>query len=426
MKSKAKFGRLGALIAASMLALSACGGGGSSSPTPTPTPSPTPTPTPSPTPSPTPTPPASGAAEVLFWTQEEMLSGFPNMENLFDHVVIEAGDKVAPLPASEDPLDIMLMINSQPVTLDEYMTMNHVAGFLVIKDGEITVEKYALGYTEDDRWTSFSVAKSITSTLLGTAVGDCCVKSLDDPIVDYLPYLADSIYEDVTVQQVLTMTTGAAWNEDYSDPESDVVKIFAEPAVDQSDPTVDYLARLERSADPGTVWNYNTGEANLIGSLIRDTTGKGVAQVLSDEIWAAYGMEQDGVWLTDNSGREIAGCCISATLRDFGRFGLFYVNGAAIDGVSILPEGWMDDAATPTQASVDALGEESGYGYMWWLPSDGAYLASGIFGQMIWIDPQQSLVIVTQSAWPSPVDDDLLSIRQQMVQEIQSHYTDAG
>jgi len=204
----------------------------------------------------------------------------------------------------------------------------------------------------------------------------------------------------------LTMTTGAAWNEDYADPESDVARIKLEPSIDGSDPVVAYMARKPREVPPGTRFQYNTGETHLVGSLLYAATGMNLADYLSEKVWIPYGMELDANWMVNNGGIEQAGCCLSVSLRDFGRFAMFFMNGAKIDGVSIVPEHWIATATTPTRVSQESEMMKNrsgidGYGYMWWITDGPAYRAIGIFGQLIHINPALNLIIVTQSAWPT-------------------------
>jgi CubicO group peptidase (beta-lactamase class C family) len=255
-------------------------------------------------------------------------------------------------------------------------------------------------------------------------VKDGYIKSIEDPITTYLPGLKGSAYDGVSIRQVLQMTSGAKWNEDYEDPNSDVAKFSAEPSVNGSDPVVTYMARLQREAAPGTKWVYKTGETNLVGSLVRAATGKTLSQYLSEKVWRPVGMEQDGVWMTDDIGGEVAGCCLSATLRDYGRFAVFFMNGAQVDGKSILPDGWIKAATTTTDAAKEGLKGSGGYGYQWWVTNGMAYRASGIFGQGIWINPGKKLIIVSQSAWPGATDPQFGAARQAMIDAIEARYAD--
>jgi CubicO group peptidase (beta-lactamase class C family) len=256
------------------------------------------------------------------------------------------------------------------------------------------------------------VAKSVTSTLVGAAIKDGKIKSLDDPITLYLPDLKASAYEGVTLRQLITMTSGVKWNEDYSDPNSDVAKVgfnTPEPGVN---PVVGYMRRLPREAAPGTKFVYKTGETDLAGVLVSTAVGKPLAEYFSDKIWRPYGMEQDGVWVDDPSGHERGGCCISMTLRDYGRFGQFMLDGGKAGGVDVLPAGWVEDATAPHVTAPP-------YGYFWWLLPDG-YEAEGVFGQTVTVFPRDHLVVVINSAWPTAWDDNIDALRKQYLDAIRA------
>ena len=357
---------------------------------------------------------------VLQWNRQERILGFARMEKVIDARTIRAGAPVRPLRRAAVPLEVFFDVDGETWTLDDYVAKNLTAGLLVIVDGAIVYEKYGLGHSADGRWTSFSVAKSFTSTMVGAAIKDGKIRSLDDPVTRYLPGLNGSAYDGVTVRQLLTMTSGVAWNEDYTDPESDVSKFIAEPSTDGSDPTVTYMARLAREAEPGQTWRYKTGESNLVGSLVEAATGEKLADYLSKKVWSRIGMEQDGAWLLNDSGREIAGCCVSASLRDYGRFGVFFMTGAKIDGASILPQGWIQAATTSTEMAETAMEGRAGYGFQWWTTPGPAYRASGIYGQGIWLNPDLNLVVVTQSAWDQAIDRVGMMRRAQMISAVEA------
>src|SRR6218665_122133 len=291
------------------------------------------------------TPVGSG---VLFWSFEQQKAGYPHMEDEFASRRVQRGATVSTLPVAARPLDITFKVDGKTWTVDDYMTRNRAAGLLVLKDGQVVLERYGLGQTPQMRWTSFSVAKSFSSTLVGAAIRDGKIASLEDPITTYLSGLKGSAYEGVTVRQLLNMSSGVRWNEDYADPDSDVARFTAEPSVNGSDPVVSYMARLPREAAPGSKWAYKTGETNLVGSLVRAATGKTLSDYLSEKIWQPLGMEGDAYWMLDSSGAEITGCCLSATLRDYGRFALFFMRGARLaNGQSLLPAPWVQQTPPP-------------------------------------------------------------------------------
>jgi CubicO group peptidase (beta-lactamase class C family) len=347
--------------------------------------------------------------DVLFWSDNQRNATFRAMDAmpfLAKSNVIDAGDVVYPLPAGK-PLAI---------DVDGYMKAQRTAGLVIVQDGKIRLQKYALGFSGEGKWTSFSVAKSLTSTLVGAAIKDGFIKSLDDKVTAYIPEMKGSAYDDVSIAQLLTMTSGVRWNEDYGDRNSDVARFNEHKAEPGIDVTVSYLRTLPREAPAGSKWVYKTGETNLIGVLVSKATGKSVSQYLSEKIWAPFGMEQDASWLLGGTGHEISGCCIQASTRDFARFGVFMLGGAAIEGQSILPEGWIA-AATTKKAGIGQEGR--GYGYQWWTYDNGTYAAQGIFGQGIFIDPARNLVIASNSNWPSATNEASANARQDFYVKVQ-------
>lgn len=330
---------------------------------------------------------------VLFWTVDQRDSAFRAMEKLVKVNEVGKGESVYPLlqgAAIRLPLDV-----------DAYMKAQRNAGLIILQDGKIRLEKYALDYSKDGRWTSFSVAKSLTSTMVGAAVRDGYIKSLDDKVTAYIPDLKGSAYDDVTVKQLLTMTSGVKWNEDYTDPKSDVALFNLHKAEPGVDVTVSYMRKLPREAPAGDKWVYKTGETNLIGVLVSSATKKTLSAYLSEKVWKPFGMEQDGAWMLGSTGHEISGCCLSASLRDYARFGQFILGGGMADGKPVLPDDWLASATTK-QADIDMPGR--GYGYQWWTNDDGSFAAQGIFGQGIFIDPRRKLVIASNGNWPTATD----------------------
>lgn len=337
-------------------------------------------------------------AEVLFWSQSQRDANFPHMERLFPGHVVKAGGKVRALPAGK-PLPV------PAAEVDAYIAANNVAGLIVLQDGKVRLERYARGYSAEGRWTSFSVAKSFTSTLVGAAIRDGYIQSLEDPVTRYIPDLAGSGYDGVTVRQLLTMTSGVRWNEDYTDPKSDVARMFLEPVPAGRDPTVWYMKNLPRESAPGTKWVYKTGETNLIGVLVRRATGTPLSTYLSEKIWKPWGMERDAFWMVDPAGHAVSGCCLSVSLRDYARMGMFALAG----GRGVVPAGWFADATRP-HAETGEPGH--GYGYQWWTYPEGRFGAVGIFGQVIRVDPKTRTVIAMSSAWPKATDRALGKARE--------------
>jgi CubicO group peptidase (beta-lactamase class C family) len=357
-------------------------------------------------------------ASILDWRGEEQAKGFRDIEHIFKTNTIRRGAKVRPLPVSAHQIAPTFAYDGKTWTVDDYMKAYRVSGLLVLKDGRIVLEKYALGRKPADRWTSFSVAKSVTSTLVGAAIQDGKIKSLNEPVTTYIPELKGSAYEGVTVRQMLMMSSGVKWNEDYTDPNSDVAKAggsVTEPGVN---PMVSYLRKLPRAHPPGTTWNYNTGETDLVGVLVSKATGEGLAQYASEKIWKPYGMERDAVWMTDPGGQERGGTGISMTLRDYARVDLFIEGGGVADGKQIVPAGWVAEA---TNREIDnGTPAPGGYGYFWWIRPNGSYEAVGIFGQSITTFPKEHLIIVQNAAWPAATGKELSAARNAMFEGVRA------
>ena len=327
---------------------------------------------------------------VLAWTLPQRDAAFRAMDRitlLADARTAQPSAQALPLPPGK-PLEIP--------GIDAYLAMQRAAGLVILQDGKLRFERYGLGFDATGRWTSFSVAKSFTSTLVGAAIKDGAIKSLEDNISVYIPGLRGSAYDGVSVRQLLTMSTGVRWNEDYEDPNSDVSRFNNAAPQAGMDATVSYMRTLPRAHQPGTVWHYSTGETNLIGVLVSSAVKKPLTQYLQEKIWQPAGMQAPATWLLGKSGHEIAGCCIQAATRDYARFGLFVLAGGAAGGQQIVPQDWFA-MATTKQIEIGAPGR--GYGFQWWTYDDGAVAAQGIFGQGIFIDPKRRLVIASNADW---------------------------
>lgn len=339
--------------------------------------------------------PTSLPKDSFHWNQEELELGFAHFDVVYAGRDVPRGDQMHDLPQGV-PIAAFSEGGEKEKEFEAFLTEQKVAGLLVLQDGVIRLERYALGHSEAGRWTSMSVAKSVTSTLVGAAIKDGYINSVDDYVTDYIPDLKGSAYEKVTVRHLLTMTTGVRWNETYTDPNSDLVRFYAEPVDPGIDETVSYMRRLPAEAEPGKKWVYKTGETHLLGVLVSSATGQTLSNYLSSKIWVPYGMEQKATWILGRTDHELAGCCLQMTLRDFARFGQFVLEDGRINGESIVPDDWFQ-TATHTQIQ---LWPGWGYGYQWWTLNDGTFRALGIHGQMIHIDPPRRLVVAINSAWP--------------------------
>jgi CubicO group peptidase (beta-lactamase class C family) len=332
---------------------------------------------------------------------------FRNIDRLFPTRTVRHAQRPYPLPAADTRLDAVTFTSKgKRYDLYDYLSLNRVSGLLVLKNGRIALETYQLGNTERTRWMSMSVVKSITATLIGAAIKDGHIASIDDPVTRYLPELIGSAYDEVSVRNLLQMASGVKWNEAYTDPESDRRHMLEAQLAQRPGGVLALMARLPRAAAPGSRWTYSTGETQVAGALLHAAVKMPLADYLSDRIWTKFGMESDATWwLESPDGLEVGGSGLSATLRDYGRFGLFLAGGGAAGGEQILPDGWVKEAGSPKVVG----GKSVDYGYMLWPTPhregtihDSAFEAVGIFGQHIYVNQREQVVVVVWGALPKP------------------------
>lgn len=356
---------------------------------------------------------------LLFWPQARRDAAFRELYELFPSARIAKGTQPCaltagrPLTASEVP--------GVDAWVAGYVDRYHIAGVMVLQSGRVRLQRYGLGFGPDQRWVSFSMAKSVTSVLAGAALQEGYIHSLEDTVANYVPELHDSAYAAVTVRQLLTMTSGVRWYEDYADPESDVARKEFVARVPGEPKVVSYVRRLPRQWPPGTHWNYNTAETDLLGVVVQRAARRSLAAYLSQKIWQPYGMAADAYWIKDEcDGSNTGGSGISATLADYARFGQFVLDGCRLSGGPLVSMEWRD-AALRTQQYVDEEHRSRGYhgyGYQWWVNADRSFFAVGIFGQMIHLDPARQLVIVQLASWPHANAGELNAARAGLVSRI--------
>ena len=224
---------------------------------------------------------------------------FGNIRGAFPNRTVSTGNSVKVLnKAYQDFAELRYEVDGKQYSLQDFYARTATRGIIVVQGDDIKLEHYSPGHTEETRWVSFSVTKSLTSMLIGAAVKDGYIESVDEKVADYLPRLKGTSYEDVRIKDVLHMASGVAWNEDYADPKSDVALAGALNGID----LVQYLAKLPKVAEPGTTFNYNTGETNLAGELLRSAIGNNASEYLEHKIWKPYGMEHDAYWLLSSEG----------------------------------------------------------------------------------------------------------------------------
>ena len=294
-------------------------------------------------------------------------------------------------------------------SLDDYFLRNFVTGFLVLHDDQIIFERYFHGADQNSRFVSQSVGKSIASILVGVAVSEGKIQSVDDPVDKYLPYLKSSGYHGVSIRNILSMSTGVSYSEDYRDPKSGAALIGA--ALLTGKPTFHEFVRSMQPTQvkAGTKFEYQSVNTQVLGLLLEKVTGMRLNLYAEKKLWKKVGAQSDAFFYEAKAQPDTcAFACFNATARDYARVGLMMMRGGALTAERVVPASWVHDSTTPDAEYLKPghLGDgPEGYGYQWWIPpgEDGAFEAMGIFGQSIYVNPKMHVVIVQTSAWPEPL-----------------------
>ncbi|MDA5195006.1 serine hydrolase domain-containing protein [Govanella unica] len=381
----------------------------------------TPEPVPAPATSAAPATPPRG--EVVFTPDAKRAYDYRNGDQrraISSSRQVRHGSALWALPAGT-PVDVSYDYKGVTSDIEGFMARNTAVGMIAIKGGRVVLERYRLGNRAETQWSVQSDSKSVTSTLVGAAIRDGAIHSVTDLVTRYIPELAGSAYDGVTVRDLLQMSSGIDLHDDYVNPESDYAKL--QKAYTDSDPkaVVKFLATLRRAAPPGTKFSYSGSDTYLLGLIVRRTTGKSLAAYLSEKIWAPAGMEFDATWALDAGGQELAAGGLRVTLRDMARFGLIALAEGKVKGKKIVPDDWFANATRVAAGDRLAPGvlqgyEPMGYGYQWWtmpcgggsnpIGGNGAFAAMGVFGQQVFIMPKEDMVVVIQSAWEKPMELD--------------------
>ena len=329
------------------------------------------------------------AVNSLFST-EKIVNNFSHMDDLFTTVPVPRGsDEVVPLPAGAPA--------TMPEGVADWIVDRNVTALFVMKDGAVVHEDYFLGTQPEDLRISWSVAKSFLSALMGIVIEEGAIKSIDDRVTEYVPMLVGTAYDGATIKDVLQMSSGVIFNEDYLDFNSDINKMGRVLALGGS---MDKFAAglTERFAEPGTVWQYVSIDTHVIGMVIRGATGQPIPELLTEKIFSKMGFEADPYYVSDGYGVAFVLGGLNLRTRDYARFGQMIANGGAWNGQQIVPRAWIGASTRPSANT--AQGAPS-YGYQWWIhkgASAGEFNGQGIYGQYIFIDTARDVVIAVNMA----------------------------
>lgn len=317
-------------------------------------------------------------------------------------------------------------------TLDEYFVRNYVMGFAVLHDDQILLEKYFHGADRESRFLSNSVSKSFTSVLVGAAIAEGKIKSVDDPVVKYLPWLQESSgYRNATIKNLLEMASGVKFDEEYTNPDAEIGRYAS--ALLHGEPSFHDLAlSIKAKVKPGTKFEYQTINTQVLGMTLEAATGQTLNHYAEEKLWSKIGPEDDAfLFRSRKQAQTCAGSALNVRLRDYARFGLMAMYGGALGGQRVVPDDWIKASTHPQdkvlqpQPSGPDDHQNFGYGYQWWLlyDDDGSFAALGIYGQTIYVNPKRHVVIVQTAAWPEPDPDarwdETIKVMQTLARKIQ-------
>ncbi len=353
---------------------------------------------------------------------------FQHMDQMFATRTVAAGVEVQPLPSMPVSLEGEYTIGEAKLDLEGALEATHTNALVVLKDGNLVYETYRNGSDENTRFLTFSVAKSYVSTLIGLALADGHIKSLDDKVTDYLPEMKGSGYDGPTIRDLLQMRSGVDWLEVYEfGSDTQLTTVHDNSLVGYKYRWCDYAAKESK---PGAnaaerPFNYATLDTSVLGCILEKAVGKTGAEYMSEKLWKPAGMANDAYWIMDGPpsvGREFFGAGLAATARDHARFGLMFLNQGKSNGNQVVSADWVKEATVPSEGNEPAGPEEKlGYQYQWWtFPENDAYSALGLFHQYIYVDPTNNLVIMKATASPDPVghDEPNLALFKQITEKL--------
>lgn len=345
-------------------------------------------------------------APLSLYTGAPQHENFARMGDFFPTAQMKASSAPFQFPEGA-PIELpkSYEFDGQTRSTEDFIGSTDTSALLVLKDGSVRLERYLLNGGRNVQWMSFSVGKSFVSALIGIAIEEGFIRSIEDPITRYVPALSGSAYDGVRIKDVMQMSSGARWNEDYSDPDAEIHRYSAVMAGEV--PFDEFMANTVSDRKPGNLCLYNSGDTQALGMLLVNATGRPIADYMQEMLCEPLGMESPGYWVLDCDGMEMAAGGVNLTARDFAKIGELFRNQGVWNGKQIITEPWVTASLKPDaphllpgQVVVGDHVFPMGYGYQWWVPAGdrGEFSAIGIYNQFVYVDPSRGVVIVKLSA----------------------------
>ncbi len=367
---------------------------------------------------------------VTLFSDNHRSERFQAMDEVFPSTSsISASQDVWEFDYDLSPLPQTYTFDNETYDVETFLKETETTGLMVLHNDKIVHESYDQNYDETSKITSWSLAKSFVSALVGIALDEGYIDSIYDPVSDYVYDLEDTAYDGVPIKDVLTMSSGVAFSEDYDTFNADINMIFIRNFA-FGEPMGDYLKRLNSNNEPGMYNDYISSDTLVLSMLVSEATNVSLSTYLEENVWHPMGAEDDAYWILDAAEEEIGFCCLNATLKDYLRFGALYLNEGARGDQQIIPKSWVNDSVS-IHGNHLAPGENPdsfwtlGYGYQWWLPEnpEGDFTGIGVWGQYIYVHPTHDIVIVKTSTDENYDENDHETI--ELFREIANHYAES-
>ena len=341
---------------------------------------------------------------------DKIASSFMSLEESVPVSLIASSSVPHRFAESSQTIELPASFVSQQISnnTEEFLQQTGSTGMLILRNGQIVYERYWQDMQPDTTHISFSVAKSFTSALIGIAIDEQLIGSVDDPVVKYLPELKNSGYANATLADCLEMSGGILFNEDYGDKKSDINRFQKNYAM--GGVMSEFISKLTSQRKPGEFNQYNSMDAQVAGMVLRAAIGEqSLADYMHEKLWQPLGAEDEAQWLIDSEGMELALGGLNVTLRDYAKFGQLFLQNGRWGNQQIISADWVKQSTVPHAPHLmpgydNPLSSQAfGYAYFWWVPIEpygNDFFASGIYNQYIYINPEKALVIVKTTANP--------------------------
>ena len=352
---------------------------------------------------------------TTFYDVDTSVGSHSRLDEIFPSRLVRRAPAASRLERAPEPR-ITWRLDGRDLTVDDYLARQPATGLLIARGDTILAERYQYARTDRDRFTSWSMAKTVTSMLIGIAIAEGYIRSVDDPAQAYLPELAGTEYGRTPLRHLLEMSSGVRFREEYTASDGDVARLVLATYLRRGPGGVTAVTQFnQRVAPPGRRFAYSSAETQVLGLVLRAATGRPLAEYLEEKIWQPMGAEADASWLIDNSGQEAAFCCLNAVLRDFARLGLLLAHDGNWRGRQLIPAAWVIEATTvpanQPYLRAGAVTDTLGYGYQTWIgplhtvdDDRRLFLLWGVRGQRLYVDPRSRLVMVHTAVHAKSVD----------------------